>query len=248
MVTQKSDWIGNARLGRGWAAFKGAVGDNDVHGHHAIQCYAGDRVLLHEGKRALSSPGFVLPPNYKHRAASLEEAAFLYIDPDTRTGKSIAQRLGGSPRELASVEATRFRGIVEAALEAGDDANPIGAFANLLDCEVAARAAVDARVAQLIERVSASPDVPSAEASAASVGLSQSRLLHLFKDEVGVPWRSFLLWWKLRRAIEAVATGATLTEAAHAGGFADSAHFSRTCRAMFGINPNAMTRALAFRQ
>ena len=40
----------------------------------------------------------------------------------------------------------------------------------------------------------------------------------------------------LLRALEMFSEGAQLTAAAHAAGFSDSAHLSRTFRCMFGIN------------
>jgi len=43
------------------------------------------------------------------------------------------------------------------------------------------------------------------------------------------------LWLRLMRAVERFAAGASLTDAAHEAGFADSAHLSRTFRRMFGI-------------
>ncbi|WP_327437384.1 helix-turn-helix domain-containing protein [Sinorhizobium meliloti] len=46
---------------------------------------------------------------------------------------------------------------------------------------------------------------------------------------------NFLLWRRLMRAVEQLAGGKRLTEAAHHAGFADSAHFSRTFQRMFGL-------------
>lgn len=65
--------------------------------------------------------------------------------------------------------------------------------------------------------------------------LSESRFSHLFVREVGLPFRTFLLWRRLMRAVEGMAAGRSLTAAAHEAGFSDSAHFSRAFRRMFGL-------------
>ena len=39
----------------------------------------------------------------------------------------------------------------------------------------------------------------------ASLGLSPSRLLHLFSDQLGVPYRRFRMWKRLMLSFEAVA-------------------------------------------
>jgi AraC family transcriptional regulator len=70
-----------------------------------------------------------------------------------------------------------------------------------------------------------------------AVHRSPSRLAHRFRGATGVPLGHFILWRRLRAATETAMRGLSLTEAAHAAGFADSAHLSRTFRAMFGINP-----------
>ncbi|MEV4188993.1 helix-turn-helix domain-containing protein, partial [Streptosporangium canum] len=73
---------------------------------------------------------------------------------------------------------------------------------------------------------------------AARAGVSASRLGHLFAEHLHLSYPAWRRWARLLHAIEQVRRGATLTEAAHAAGFADSAHLTRTCRAMFGITPS----------
>ncbi len=65
-------------------------------------------------------------------------------------------------------------------------------------------------------------------------GLSPSRFQHLFTKEAGVPFRRYRAWSRLRRAWLEIAQGATMTEAAHAAGFFDSAHLSHEYRRTFG--------------
>jgi AraC-like DNA-binding protein len=52
--------------------------------------------------------------------------------------------------------------------------------------------------------------------------------------------QSYLRWKRLIAAISASALGASLTQAAHAAGFADSAHLTRVFRATFGISPSSI--------
>ena len=73
---------------------------------------------------------------------------------------------------------------------------------------------------------------------AALVYLSPSRFRHLFRREMGMSVQSYLRWQRLLAALRTSAYGASLTEAAHAAGFADSAHLTRVCRATFGIAPS----------
>ncbi|MBV9228376.1 MAG: AraC family transcriptional regulator [Chloroflexi bacterium] len=47
-----------------------------------------------------------------------------------------------------------------------------------------------------------------------------------------------LRWQRLLVALRTSASGASLTEAAHAAGFADSAHLTRVFRTTFGLPPS----------
>ena len=80
--------------------------------------------------------------------------------------------------------------------------------------------------------------VPRLEIVARDVGLSARQLRRSFVDEIGVPFRRYVLWRRLRRALLEVRGGMDLTGAAAEAGFADSAHFSRTFKQTFGLTPS----------
>ncbi len=92
------------------------------------------------------------------------------------------------------------------------------------------------RVVQLIkDDISLSYSV---QKLAERVNLSPTRLVHLFKEQAGVPIRRFRQWNRMRAVVACVADGGTLTDAALHAGFSDSAHFSRAFRNMFGLKPS----------
>jgi AraC-like DNA-binding protein len=100
---------------------------------------------------------------------------------------------------------------------------------------------IDSRVSHVLDRLKrAFPDAPSAATLAAEVGLSEGRLIRMFGNEMGVPLRRYVLWLRLRQAMFQRLLGRNLTPAAHAAGFADSAHFARVFRDMFGIAPSRL--------
>jgi AraC-like DNA-binding protein len=78
------------------------------------------------------------------------------------------------------------------------------------------------------------------EQVAAVAYLSPDRFRHLFAEEVGMGLRQYVLWRRFISVWEHRMNGASLSTAAHAAGFADSAHLTRTSRSMIGIPPSAM--------
>jgi AraC family transcriptional regulator len=101
----------------------------------------------------------------------------------------------------------------------------------------------DPRIVDAIRFLRESPDAyDSIEALAERVHLSPSRFAHLFKEHVGVPVRRYVLWQKMRRALDLAMAGDSLTTAALSAGFADSAHLSRTVRSIMGVAPEFLFR------
>ena len=100
---------------------------------------------------------------------------------------------------------------------------------------------VDPRIRDTIDRIrdNVTGNPPLDELSRAA-GLSNSRLVNLFKSQVGVPVRRYRLWHRLFVACGQLANGASITEAAHASGFTDGAHLSHTFRDILGISPREL--------
>jgi AraC-like DNA-binding protein len=93
-----------------------------------------------------------------------------------------------------------------------------------------------ARAAELI--ANSSDENLSAQSLAAQLGLSVSRLEHLFTEHIGAPLRSYRLWIRCRNAAQLLANGGSLTDAALSAGFYDSAHFSNAFKRAFGMPPS----------
>lgn len=78
------------------------------------------------------------------------------------------------------------------------------------------------------------------------MGLSESRLAHLFKAETGVPLKSYIVLHKLQRAYESIFNGATLTTAALNAGFYSPSHLSYTNKMMTGMSATNIVKDSEF--
>lgn len=219
--------------------------DTGFHRHHAAQlCLGLDGPLkLRHGRNEswVSAPGFFVAPDQPHQFdAGAGATAILYLEAESGACADCLRRHaqpGPSPlattSELTPLQALRADGgqgrHLAAALRVfGIDETQQGIVVPL-----------DPRIANALNWIGAHIDTPiRLRAVAASAALSGSHFAHLFTAQAGVPLRRYVLWRRLREAIRLAMLGASLTEAAHAAGFADSAHLSRTFRETFGVTPS----------
>ena len=80
----------------------------------------------------------------------------------------------------------------------------------------------------------------SAVDCARSTGLSVSRFLHLFKEETGIPFRSFRTWKRVRSLLYRVTSSTNLAYLALDAGYPDSTHFSHVVRKVYGMTPTVL--------
>ena len=219
--------LGTAWFGPWWLVYRGPVGPTDVHAHHALQAVAGTDVVL-ERSGVLAPAPVVVEPNEAHRIIGGGEAVLVYIDGDlTRQrphpiGDWCGREAPASWHDAADLAAA-VRG---SPAPRADPLPPVVALAQ--------EALGDPRDDRSLGRI------------AVDLGLSPSRLGHVFTDAVGTSMRSYRRWQRLVLAAEAIAGGAGLTTAAHAAGFADGPHLARTFRRHFGLSVRELTQAVQF--
>lgn len=96
----------------------------------------------------------------------------------------------------------------------------------------------DPRIARALQGLRSQPyERWSAQDSAASACLSVSRFLHLFKDEVGFPFRKVRSWKRARSLLDRTTGAGSLTDVALDSGYPDATHFSHSIRQVYGLKP-----------
>ncbi|MFC0589736.1 AraC family transcriptional regulator [Novosphingobium aquiterrae] len=214
-----------------------------VHAHHAHQVTLSleGGFVLSDGVRSCNGPVAAVAADHRHGFTATGKVALLFIEPESTAGRVLTAQFP-SGASLVDFDPAPFAPAI-ADLNAGFAANAgdaefiaIGRDVVTTLCGEAPSAALDTRVQAMIDQVRATLDDRVDLASVADRAcLSPSRARHLFAAETGLPFKAFVLWQRLERAVACYAAGHSLTEAAHLAGFADSAHLSRTFRKTFGI-------------
>ncbi|YCK39663.1 helix-turn-helix transcriptional regulator [Actinomadura sp. ATCC 39365] len=223
---------------RGWAAitpgrlyYAGHVGAGGMHAHHAVQLLVGDGLVLRGGTGpAHEVSAALIPADTPHEIVrGADDALLVLIDPAQAGRPSRRPAAGSAASWSLGVRPPARRdlpGLAALADELTGTAPPPPLHPALAHAMRLVEAALPAQV-----RLAAVAD---------AVHLSESRLAHLFRQEAGLPFRPYVLWMRLRVALSSLSRGATLTGAAHAAGFSDAAHLTRTVRRMMGDAPSAL--------
>ncbi|GIH79899.1 putative transcriptional regulator, AraC family protein [Planobispora longispora] len=252
-------WAGAATAAPGLLAFTGAIGSAEPHAHAAVQVLLvldGEVVLTDRHGRQRPVQAAIIPAGVRHglRATPATHGLLAYLDPASPVGRAATARTAayGDADAVSTWQAAARPGVMAAAPRSpavvpGSPALMPGSPAVAPGRAAMRRAAgphpgagaLPAPLSRALALVPQLIDGPLLLGDlAARSGVSASRLGHLFAEHLHLPYPAWRRWARLLHAVEAVRGGATLTEAAHAAGFADSAHLTRTCRAMFGITPS----------
>jgi len=220
-----------------------------MHSHHAMHfvlAVEGELMFRASAATSWSAAAGVLTAQHAPHAIDTHgvEMLVIFLDPDGEAGATFLPALNGAVRVLSANERLALvRGVVPRAIMQGGADEWVGSAARTLHLDAPpARQTIHPRVRTLLGVLHARgiDDATSLDALARLIGLSPSRLMHVFTASIGIPLRPYLAWLRVQRAAVAIVNGNSLTDAAHAAGFADAAHMSRTFRRMLGAAPSRL--------
>jgi AraC-like DNA-binding protein len=185
----------------------------------------------------------IIAPNVPHRVDDHNEwQLMLHMDPECLAAKQLLKTYMGN-RRFKKIDFSSLKALLPEINTYVHCTHPCNAAKNLFDAIVNALLdsptdppPTDCRIKAALNILRRLPEKKiSTREIAESVCLSESRFTHLFKYQMGIPFRRYLLWLRLRDAVEQVFYGMSFTNAAHHAGFSDSAHLSRTFKQMSGM-------------
>jgi len=236
----------------GGAVFVGTGGVFPAHAHQAIQiCFLFDgRIRLRPADDAAWTDydiGIVASRHAHGMDGSRTRlGATLFVEPETREGRVLTERYvrGG----IANIDRAPADAVVRELHRAARERRGRGAIVALarrvvqsLTQHAEPSVASDDRILRAVKFVNENLSAPLTLKQVASVAyLSPSRFRHLFAEQTGMPLRQYILWRRFVSVWEHRMNGESLSAAAHAAGFADSAHLARTSRRMIGIPPSLL--------
>ncbi|MDX1757116.1 MAG: helix-turn-helix transcriptional regulator [Marinobacter sp.] len=225
--------------------------DAEAHHHYGIQVVwpACASELEVEGQVA---DGLAVVASGQPHRLSMPSGILLLVEPRSDLGEALQAFLAGQPvRWVVSEPALRPCRPSPALLESGLNAEGLAPLWRAIGIPGAcgfwahwqSREQMDSRIARLLGSLDdcfqsecIKPASWRASEVAKSLALSESRFLHLFRQEMGIAWRPYLLWRRLLCAVNVLRHGGNATDAAHTAGFSDNAHLSRTFRSNFGMS------------
>ncbi len=193
------------------------------------------------GDAAQTTALAVVPPYAPHRiACESRSIAVVVIEPETVNRRLLPAFLREGWGAVDEPQAlSRIRAAYDRLRRAGADRDfGAGEFdRQLFGAPLAARE-LDPRIARVVEAIKRNPhERVAGSRHAASVHLSFSRFMHLFKEDVGVPFRSFRSWKRARSLMQYVTQDTNLARVALEAGYPDSTHFSHSIRQVYGLKP-----------
>ena len=222
-----------------------------VHAHQAMQLVVaregnhGVRANEKEPWKSYSVAAIATRQTHSLDVTSSDYGAVIFVEPETREGRSLAQRFtNGGITEVGTTGAREIsHAMFDAWLHERKDETVAKArhLVRTLTDGVEPAEVTDPRIMSAVVYINQHLDrAITLDEVATYACLSPSRFRHVFAEQTGMGLRPYILWRRFLLAWELIMKGGTLSQAAHAAGFADAAHMTRTSVRAFGFAPSGI--------
>jgi AraC-like DNA-binding protein len=222
-------------IDKGYVLFSKGNYETTKHAHYAIEivfCTQGSFSITTHLSEYTNIKSVIIPSNLPHRFSCINAACdLLFLDPLSDLGKYFLQQY-----DLVSQKSIIVN---PPALNQFHKKGTFDISLMLNSAGTNRPMQVDFRISKCLQTIDAlvtDQKLTMSRLSKASF-LSESRLAHLFKKQLGISVHQCILWKKMLLAVLKSREGHSLTECAHYVGFSDSSHFNKVFYKMFGVNP-----------
>lgn len=239
-------WTGQAAVGLGIGAFLGQSGNNHPHHHYAHQITMSlnpdQPVQVIADGQLYQAPTLLIPAKLKHQLITGNYLS-LYID----TYHALTAKFNlefHAPTQVCEVSIDLQQQLQHCFRSKIPLNHGLVHFLNntpLSNPTPHRNPQKMERILELLYQGILQSNIPDRQYLAEIVGLSESRFSHWFREQTGLPLRSYRKWLRLICGLTQMQNGRVLTDTAHQADFADQAHFTRTCIELLGVRPSELS-------
>lgn len=212
----------------------------DPHSHLAVHLILGleGDVSCDISGGHIEAAGLFIATDVTHTAYTTSGGMLVYLlDPACRYADMINENyLKGKPFAVIPQDtAEKIRSAWSGSSSAAQADREILGILGLPAADASRR---DERITAVLDMLRGLDEIPEdiVQRLCGAVCLSQSRLSHIFKENVGISLHRYLAWEKMRKGYVNYRKYGNITEAAMRAGFDSPSHFAATCKRMFGIS------------
>lgn len=226
-------------LGKQYGAFFCEVDRNDFHKNIAcliVFSETDDITVTDKSGESETGSSVLIRPLIEHKISCASPVWQIYVSPYSSFAVRLYELAGDSGISAVPPKVLPF-----------DYEMSKEEIFSILDTAIAeSNNKIDSRLASILEELELAGPQACLTEIAQKYELSPSRLRTIAKEQIGVPLSMLIVFRKSVKAMKALSLGSSLSEAAHAGGFSDQAHFTRTTRQMFGTTPSSALAAFDY--
>jgi len=226
----------------------------ESHKHWLLQFFLSSQKALSVeiNNQLISSNAIIVNGHTAHSVKSNGEPTFtILIDPLSNTGRVLRELLGDKSFYVFCQEKTnKMQQAFNFALKQNDYDGYLFFTQNIIqDISISEIKKMDERIFRiltLLEDCEHEDEAHQIKYFSKKIGLSESRLAHLFKKEISIPLKSYIVLHKLQKTYENILNGENITTASINAGFDSPSHFAYTNKLMTGMSATNIVKDSEF--